>query len=389
MRKKSTTNFIVFIIIVLMYFIPKYLEFTTYNYYEEVRTVIHVLKNISYVCAAAWYLLKVIYKGKYSFKYMIAICFATIYLSYQAFLEDVKAIFVVFLLSLIFDERYLYRYVRTIFSCSCILYIFTIISCRIGIIENTVANREKFGDIWTAGGNGFEYSGQMIMMLIPIVFMYYFLRRNKITLLDNLLWIGITFVVFLQCKTITGAVLILLFIFSFSFINCKGIRTRIIKSKFVKMLPVVSCSVIVLLELLYRRRLSFMVTIDQLLNGRLSVTDRIIDRYGIWLWGSSFENNTLDGKYEIIDSEYLYNALNAGVIYLIVSLVFCVLIVRYVQKKHDACLTLIWSMIFINAIINNGIWGIVMNPFSILLVPALKDYFVERKKLIICARKKE
>ena len=125
-----------------------------------------------------------------------------------------------------------------------------------------------------------------------------------------------------------------------------------------------------------------MVTIDRLLNGRLSVTDRIIDRYGIGLWGSSFENNTLDGKYEIIDSEYLYNALNAGVVYLVISLVLCVLIVKYVQMKNDACLTLIWSMVFINAIINNGIWGIVMNPFSILLVPALKDCFVERKRLI-------
>ena len=103
---------------------------------------------------------------------------------------------------------------------------------------------------------------------------------------------------------------------------------------------------------------------------------------GFNLYLAILENNTLDGKYEIIDSEYLYNALNAGVVYLVISLVLCVLIVKYVQMKNDACLTLILSMVFINAIINNGIWGIVMNPFSILLVPALKDYFVERKRLI-------
>lgn len=384
MRIKNTINYnyMVFIIVTLMYFIPKYLEFTTFNYYEEVRAVIYALKNISYACAVVWYLLKVINKRNYSTKYMIAICFASIYLGYQAFFKGINAIFVVFLLSLIFDERYLYRYIKTIYSCSCILYIFTIISCKVGIIENAITNRDKFGDIWTAGGNGFEYSGQMIMMLIPIVFMYYFLKRNKITLLDNLFWIGVTTVVFLQCKTITGAVLILLFIFGFNIIYRNGTKTRITTSKFAKILPLVSCSAIVLLELLYRKRLSFMVTIDRLLNGRLSVTDRIIDRYGIGLWGSSFENNTLDGKYEIIDSEYLYNALNAGVVYLVISLVLCVLIVKYVQMKNDACLTLIWSMVFINAIINNGIWGIVMNPFSILLVPALKDYFVERKRLI-------
>lgn len=361
-----------------MYFIPKYLEFTTFNYYEGVRKVIYILKNTSYVCAIIWYLVRTIREREIPAKF---ICLIGIYFGYQALFKDVKAIFVVFVLSLIFDEQYLYKYIRTIYICSCILYVLTVVACKIGIIENAITARHKFGGTWIAGGNGFEYSGQMIMMLIPIVFMYYFLRKDEITFRDNLFWIGVTLVVFLQCKTITGMLLILLFIFSFNII-CKGKMTSIIKSKFVQILPLLSCMAISLLELLYRKGLPYRKAIDGLLNGRLSVADRVIDKYGISLWGSAFENNTLHGKYEIIDSEYLYYALKAGVIYLIVSLALCVLIVRYVQKKNDVCLTLIWSMIFINAIINNGIWGIVMNPFSILLVPALKDYFAGRKRLI-------
>lgn len=381
MRTKNTINcnYIMFLIITLMYFIPKYLEFTTFCHFEEVEMVIFVLKNASYVCAIIWYLLKTTKKNRISSKLLFAICLSGMYLIYQALFKDVNAIFVVFLLSLIFEEQYFYKYIKIIFGCSCILYVVTIVACKIGIIENAITDRYKFGSTWTAGGNGFEYSGQMIMMLIPIVFMYYFLKKNKITLLDNLFWIGITIIVFSQCKTITGMALILIFILLFNII-CKGKGNWIIKSRLVRMLPIICCVIISFLELLYRNGIIYMNIIDGLLNGRLSVTDRVIDRYGIGLWGSGFENNTLDGKYEIIDSEYLYYALKAGIIYLIVSLVLGVFVIRYVQRKNDVCLTLIWSMIFVNAIVNNGIWGIVMNPFGILLIPAIKDYLIGRKR---------
>lgn len=392
-KNAANLNYMVFLIIISMYFVPKYLEFTTFYYYDWVKKMVFIFKNLSYALAMMWFLIRIIRtiitkntlkkikKRKINVNLLVAICLIGVYLSYQAFFKDVKAIFVVFLLSLIFDEQYLEKYIKYIFNCSCILYVFTIVSCKIGIIENAITERHKFGGIWTAGGNGFEYSGQMIMMLIPIVFMYYFLKKNKISMLDNLLWTCISIVVFSQCKTIMGLLLIFIFIIAFNIIfkwKCSWIW--IIKSKIMRMIPVISCMLISFLELLYRKGIPFMTAIDGLLNGRLSVTSRVIDGYGITLFGTIFENNTLDGRYEIIDSEYLYYAIKAGVLYLIVSLILGVLIIRYVQKKKDVCLTLIFSMVFINAIINNGIWGIVMNPFSILLVPAIKDYFEVKKK---------
>jgi len=386
-KNTALVNYRIFLIVVLMYFVPKYLEFTTFRDYDRVRAAIFILKNVSYICALIWYFVR-LSPRKISIKLFFAVSLLILYFGYQAFFKDVNAIFVVFLFSLIFDDCFLDRYIKDIFICSSILYLSVVTSCKLGIIENVITDRNKFGEIWTAGGNGFEYSGQMIMMLIPVVFMYYYLRKDKISLFDNLFWAGITIFVFFKCKTIMGLALIVTFIASFN-LFCKMIRNNfIVRSGFVTFFPVICCSLIFLLELLYRRGVSCMSSIDRLLNGRLSVTDRVIDRYGISLWGSFFENNTLDGKYEIVDSEYLYYALNAGVVYLLVSLVLCVLVIRYAQRKKDTYLTLIFLFVFINAIVNNGIWGIVMNPFSILLVPALKDFLVRRKKAVVCVRRK-
>ena len=57
---------------------------------------------------------------------------------------------------------------------------------------------------------------------------------------------------------------------------------------------------------------------------------------------------------------------------LLIVLAVCVCIMRLAQKRGRT-LTLIWLMIFFNAVFNNGIFGLVMNPFSILLVPALRS----------------
>ena len=47
-------------------------------------------------------------------------------------------------------------------------------------------------------------------------------------------------------------------------------------------------------------------------------------------------------------------------------------------KRQDAYLTLIWMMMLFNAMFNNGIFNLVMNPFGIILSVSIKDIF--RKK---------
>lgn len=385
--KRISGDYVVFLMIVLMYFVPKYFEFTTFYAYENVKTITLVLKNMSYFCAISWYFIRVIKKRKISCKLLLVVCISFIYLSYQAFFRDINALFIVFLLSLLFDERYFYKYIKNIFLCSCFLYIFTIAACKMGIIENVFTERNKFGNIWIAGGNGFGYSGQMIMMLIPIVFLFYYFRRDKIRWIDNIIWIAITSVVYSQCRTIMGAVLICLFILVF---NLSGIAKResgfLTNSKLVTWSPVIFAAVSICLVELYEKGWGLAYYLDVVVNGRLSVASRVIERYGIKILGTEFVNNTLNDKYEILDSEYMQMLVGGGYIYTIVALIIGVCIMRFVQKR-DGLLTLIWGMIFFNAIFNNGIYGLVMNPFCIVVVPAIKDVFCRGRSMFDAKRK--
>lgn len=384
-KKYIKGNYVAFFMIALLYFVPKYFEFTTFYYIEDVKELTLVLKNVSYFCAIIWYLIKLFKKGKISGKLLFVICLLVIYLSYQAFFRDINTLFVVFLLSLIFDERYLYKYTKVIFACSCFLYIFTVAACKLGVIENVFTERNKFGDIWIAGGNGFGYSGQMIMMLIPIVFLFYYIKNGKIKWFDNIVWVLITVVVYTQCRTIMGLVLILLFIFIYNIGGIakdkSGFSRFLAKSKLVTWSPVIFAAISMCLVKFYEMGSSLGYYLDMVVNGRLSVASRVINIYGIKMLGTEFVNNTLDGKYEILDSEYMQMLVSGGYIYTIVALIIGVCIMKCVQKR-DSSLTLIWCMIFFNAIFNNGIYGLVMNPFCIIVVPAIKDAICSGRSMI-------
>lgn len=377
--KKIDSRYGLFSLIVLMYFIPKYIEFTTLINVGNVKNVVFIIKNMSYIFALGYIGILIIKKRIFRFRYAIVILFAFLYFLGAAIINGRNNVFIVLLFSLIFEEKYLKKYIRLIFNTSCLLYLFTIVASCLGLIKNVITIRYKFGEIWEAGSYGFEYSGQMIMLLIPIVFMYYYLNQTHVNFFHSAIWITITMLVYSGCQTIMGAVLIILFIllFHISKAHKKGLSGKILKSEFLRFTPFVCCIISYLLIKIYASSGSFGILLDIIVNGRLSTSVRVIEKYGISLLGTEFVNNTLEGKYEIIDSEYIHMIVGEGLLYLFFTLIICYYILRWSQNKKDMCLTLIWIMIFLNAIFNNGIFGLVMNPFSILLVLAIKEKFIK------------
>lgn len=378
-RRRCSLKYLMFIMIVLLYFIPKYFEYTTFVNIDAFSSLITILKTISYILALSWFVLKLLLDKKVPYSFLIIVFPILVYYTYQSVMAGENAIFTVLLFSLIFEDEFLNRYITLILRISIFLYCITVISSQLGLIENVVTSRNKFGGIWIAGGNGFGYSGQMIMMLIPIVFIYYYVHRERIKWKDNLFWLLVTLFVYLKCKTIMGGMLIILFIVLFNLFKCKpAFGKKFLKSGFVKYCSVFFSILSFLLVTLYSKGTAIGRYLDIIVNGRLSVTQRVIESYGIHLLGSDFTNNTLDGHYEIVDSEYMNMLISGGIIFLVISLILCIFIMMYVQKI-DNCLTLIWLLVFFNAIFNNGIFGLVMNPFSILVIPALKKVFVNKK----------
>jgi hypothetical protein len=122
-------------------------------------------------------------------------------------------------------------------------------------------------------------------------------------------------------------------------------------------------------------------TIDIFLNYRLELAFTFAKQYGIKWFGTNFKNDTR-WYYQIVDSEYAYSLISYGVLYTIFSLVLMVIIMNYtVCFRKDKLLILIWCLIFINSIVNNGIFNISYNPFIIIMMPAIKNTFQRNNKI--------
>ena len=196
MLKRKNSGYFIFMLPFLLYFIPRYFEYTTLALIDGISFFINVSKILSYILAFYVWMILFLKKRKISIRYMITISVLMIYFAYQAFIKDRKNIFVVFLFSLIFDIKYIRKFLKDVYRLSLILFIFTILLYLTGFIENVINERLKFGKIWISESLGFEYSGQLTMMLIPIVFMYYYIKKKKIRWVDNMIWILIDLLFF-------------------------------------------------------------------------------------------------------------------------------------------------------------------------------------------------
>lgn len=362
--------------ILMLYFVPRYLEFTTFINYETLNSFFKISKLVSYILVIGLFLVKTYETKKLNIRHLLFIGLIIVFYIFMLFLNGSRTILIVLLFSLCFNEDNFAIYIKDILTFSVIFYLLTVVSCGAGLIENVVTSRDKFGGVWTAGGYGFEYSGQMIMMLIPIVMMYYYIKGEKIKLKDNILWLLITCLVYSKCKTIMGAFVIILFIVAFNIIKTNNIlNSLLVNSRFISYAPLFFSVIALVLIVLYRQNTELGNALDVLVNGRLSVFSRVYDNYGIKMFGTGFVNNTLDGRYEIVDSEYLFMLVSDGIVYFLISLIICFSLIRYAQMKNDYILVLIWITVFFNAIFNNGIFGLVMNPFSILAVPSVEMLF--------------
>ena len=232
---KKVNAYYIFAVIFVLYYIPRYIEYTTFIKIDEIKLIVTFTKLISYMLAFSYIVYKVVQKKSIS----LLLSTIMLFFLFQSFLGERKSVFVVLLFSTIFEEEYMDKYIRSLFNISVVLYVITFISSKAGIIENVITSRDKLGGAWIAGGNGFEYPGQMIMMLMPIVFMYYYLKSGKITWKDNVFWLVVDAFIFSQCLTITGTVMIALFIACYNVLQYtkKTKDSKILASGIIKFLP--------------------------------------------------------------------------------------------------------------------------------------------------------
>lgn len=375
-------KFNIFYGIFLLYFVPSFLEYTMFVAYDILNFVFDISKTISYILIIIFLGIKYCKMDKVYIKYAILILVYFVYLLCQSFFGNDRAIFVVFIFSLAFDVKHSDKFLKRTLNVSIFLYIVTILCCCMGIIDNVKTDFHKLGIKTYRYACGFNYPGQMMMSLMPIVLMYFYV--NKKTTLKSIVWLIIDVLVFVFSKTVTSFVVILLFIILCNFSKNKENKCncRIKKSK-LEYLPYACFFVTLILLWLQSKGTVIGHYIDIVVNGRFNLGNIFIDMFGIKLFGTDFINST-EHYYQIIDSDYVYMLVAGGIIYLIIALEFMKDCLNY--KKNESIWCIIWGLLSINAIVNNGVFNYVFNPFCIFLVPAIKNK-VLKQHFLFCRYK--
>ena len=368
-------DYFIFVIPFFLYFVPKYLEYTTFMNYDQFSKIVGFVKTTSYILSLLLYFFKNFTYKCASRKALLFLSVVFLFVTYMAVINDRKGLFVAVLLSVLYEHKFAKVFFRTVYYLSLVLYVFTIIAALTGFIPNELAIIVKYGLTFKRLSLGFNYPGQLTMMLIPIVFLYYYIKGKQISVISNVFWLIVTIIIFAVSQTIMGTIVCIVYIVLFNILKRKK-TIRKISKKFIYT-PWICASITVVLLFLYKINNGFVVFVDKVANGRINLGVEMIRVYGIKILGTQFENNTVD-YYQYLDSEYMHMFVAEGILFTLVALVICSLIVNYVIDNSDIFALLVWTLVFINAIFNNGIFNLVMNPFVIVLTESIR-YFCSRK----------
>lgn len=235
--------------------------------------------------------------------------------------------------------------------------IITIISSKIGLIENLTyirnnVKRQSFGII---------YPTDFAAYIFYIVCAYIALKDGKLKVHHYVLIVIVSLIVYL----LTNARLDILSIFIVLFLTfLSGLKIDWLKNKFVKYSLIYSfliCAFIaIFFTIKYNSTNKIYITFDNIFSGRLSIGNKMYNKYGVKLFGQKIEDHgwgkysTEDFKYDeynFIDSTYLRIILKFGVIPFIVLVCSNIYLCFKFYNNKKYTLLFICMIISINSIV--------------------------------------
>ena len=125
---KKVNAYYIFAVIFVLYYIPRYIEYTTFIKIDEIKLIVTFTKLISYMLAFSYIVYKVVQKKSIS----LLLSTIMLFFLFQSFLGERKSVFVVLLFSTIFEEEYMDKYIRSLFNiCRILTPYFSMFFCVI------------------------------------------------------------------------------------------------------------------------------------------------------------------------------------------------------------------------------------------------------------------
>jgi len=386
MRKTNRYSLnIIFYACYILYFIPRYLEYTTLANIEQYEATFSMLKNISYVGIIIFIILSTLKKsiivGKRELIFN-AMVIAVIF--YQMLSYSLYAVFVVLLLGIAysrikFSNKFnVFLYIT--FLLNIFMFVLVLMLNRFGVIPSATTSVMRFGIFLQRTALGFNYPGQLQMSFMTIAMLSVCCiksKRRSVNIALKILLSILSIVIYMSSQTLIPLVMTLIIIIFGTIKGDEIVHFSKRSYHFLSHLGTFCFLIAFVLVLLWKSGPNIIKTFDALfLNYRLSLTNTAIIKYGITLLGTGFRNineGGPTGEYLYVDSEYMNMLVSSGIIFTLLMLILIKYVMRWYLQNGTRKYIVLFSIILINAIANNGIFNLLFNPLMIVVFEAIKE----------------
>lgn len=292
---------------------------------------------------------------KYSYK-KILVLFIIVCLFILSMLISQYRILIEYLIFIVGAKNVsLHRITKVYLLTGCVLLIITIISAKMGIIENLIYIRN--GKRREAFGVG--YPTDFAAHIFYLIGAYLYLRGKNTNIFEYIVLVLITMIIYRLCDTRLDCIcMIIAIIFSCLYKRNKiKFNKRIVKN-FLIMSCVILSSISIYTSINYKANNKIYIKVNEIISNRLYIGKMMYDEYGVTIFGQKIDDHGFGGsevfkydKYNFIDCSYMRILLKYGIIAFIIVIFFSTLLLYKFYKNHDYLLVLLFVCVIINSVI--------------------------------------
>ena len=383
---KKTREFI-YNMAVVIYIMVLIFQSSMYMFNHSIYIVLEYIKKITILLLVVKIFMDIIEPGN---KFNLKNIFITFVLTIIIFLsliktDDIATTLFLLIVLIAFNNTNFERVIKNIFFIELFSFIFILLSCKMGIIEDFTIRRE-LGEEYRHS-LGFIHPNTLMLSFFSIVILYLYWQKDKINLIKTLMLFVFSLVIFYYTDSRMGLVAVILALIINYIFKFKG---KIILAKYGNILSwsiVIFAVLSVIMTILYPK--INMSKLNELLSNRILLQYRALDRYGITLFGQEIEwvgqgasNEELDwNKYNFIDNSYIKALVNNGILFfMLIILGHYYILKEQIVKNRNVYAFVAVFMIGIYSITDVALLRIMYNPFIILMAPMFNIFSSNKKE---------
>ena len=280
------------------------------------------------------------------------------------------------------------KILRFTFRYCCIQYITVLISSFIGIIKNDII---VMYDGRLRYSLGFGHPNNTSLYFFVILLLFFSIKKGKMKMKEILFWGATSIVIYNLTKCRTGIIMDMLVLIISIFY--KPLYNLIVKSIFIKFVIAIIAPLFAVLNYViafqYDKSMHI-ATLNALLTGRFGLASRALQKWGLSICGRPVQwTYDLGQQYLVVDSSYIRNLIEFGLIAFILLLVYYFAFSWCCINNDDIAyaLGMMLIAIYANMEIILAVFGI--NPLLVLFGPvlfnAVYSYKNSQKRKVVSA----